>query len=70
MWIELHDYKEPNKTYIVNTDNVCLIYPGQTGSGRGFTWVKFINPSVDLTVRESIKEISELMRKGTDNEIN
>ena len=68
MWIELHDDEEPNKTYMVNTDNVCRFYPGQTGSGKGFTWVEFINPSVDMSVRESMKEIRELMLKGADNE--
>lgn len=65
MWIELHNYERVHTVYMINTDNICTIYPGQTGSGEYFTRVILANGG-EILARETMKEISELMRKGVD----
>lgn len=65
MWIELHNYERVHTVYMINTDNICTIYPGQTGSGEYFTRVKLANGG-EILARENMKEIRELMQKGVD----
>ena len=60
MWIELHDYERIHTVYMVNTDSICVIYPGRTGSGKCFTRVKLANDG-EILAHESMKEIRELM---------